>query len=88
MGGENESSLKGRSVRDKEKQGRHIQTAQMIQTTPSGWIRASPIENGRLWFGKGVLECRSVAQTFQPSQIDQIGAIDTTEGLKNSPKID
>ncbi len=60
----------------------------MMQTTPSSWAGAGPTENSRLWPGKGVPECRSAVQTLWSSQIDQIGATDATEGLKNSPKID
>ncbi len=42
-----ESSLKGRSARNKKKQGKHIQTTQTIQIISSNWIRISSIENGQ-----------------------------------------
>ncbi len=85
--GENESNLKERSARDKEKQGRHTQTTRTTQTTPSGWARAGPTENDRPQPNKGVPERQNTTQTLRPSQIDQIEATDTTKGLKNSPKI-
>ncbi len=88
----NENSLKRGSGRNKEQQGRYIQTAtkqhERSKRHPSSQTGAGLTENGRPRSSRGAPKHRHTVQMFRLSQIDQMDTTDMTEGLKKSLKID